>query len=439
MPVGAPQLSRAARANRLDDAIEPLHTRPVPIAHALLLENVHATAQEVLSAHDIAVTRVSAGLAGDDLVEAIRNVPGDGPVLIGIRSKTKVRTPVMEAVPRLAGIGCFCIGTDQVDLDDAARLGLSVFNAPFSSTRSVAELVLGQVIMLSRQIFPRNKAAHDGRWAKSASGSHEVRGKTLGIVGYGHIGSQLSVLAEALGLEVRYHDVVQKLPLGNAKNAESLNSLLANSDFVSLHVPDTEMTRGMIGEKELAQMKDGAFLINASRGKVVDIEALRGALADGRLAGAAIDVYPQEPAKAGDAFESPLRGLDNVILTPHIGGSTQEAQANIGREVARALVDYMHAGNTVGSVTLPHLDAPPIASGSARILNVHRNVPGVLSAVTRAVADSNVNITRQQLATKGDVGLLHIDVAAGDAKAVALAQAIRSMDTSVKTRLVGGA
>jgi D-3-phosphoglycerate dehydrogenase len=414
----------------------------VPRAHALLLENVHATATEVLGARDVEVRRMSTALDEDELVAALTDLPGDGPVLVGIRSKTHVTPRVFDAVPRLMAIGAFCIGTDQIALDVARRGGVAVFNAPFSSTRSVAELVVAEVVILSRQVVPRSKAAHAGQWDKSAAGSHEVRGKTLGIVGYGHIGSQVSILAEALGMEVLFFDIDKRLPLGRATPVASLAELLAQSDFVSLHVPDTELTRGMIGRDELAVMRKGSYLLNLSRGKVVDIPALRDAVVSGRLAGAAVDVYPKEPAGAHETFESELRGLDNVILTPHIGGSTQEAQANIGREVAEALARYLDAGSTLGCVTLPQVDLPRPAAARqgpvCRIVNVHQNVPGVLSAINRVVAESSINIVGQALSTMEDVGLLFMDVplAVDDARAHRLCEAISGLETSVRTRLL---
>lgn len=414
----------------------------MPRAHALLLENVHATAVEVLAAHDVEVRRMSTALDEDELVAALADLPGDGPVLVGIRSKTHVSPRVFDQVRRLMAIGAFCIGTDQIALDVARRSGVAVFNAPFSSTRSVAELVIAEVVILSRQVLPRSKAAHAGQWDKSAAGSHEVRGKTLGIVGYGHIGSQLSILAEALGMQVVFFDIDKKLPLGNATPLASLRELLAKSDFVSLHVPDTELTRGMIGPDELAAMRKGSYLLNLSRGKVVEIPALRDAVVSGHLAGASVDVYPREPAGAHELFESELRGLDNVILTPHIGGSTQEAQANIGREVAEALVRYLGAGSTLGCVTLPQLDLPkPVAARQGpvcRIVNVHQNVPGVLSAINHVVAESGINIVGQALATMEDVGLLFMDVplALDDPRADGLREAISVLDTSVRTRLL---
>lgn len=411
--------------------------RAVPRAHALLLENIHVSAHEEFARHDIVVHARGGGMSEAQLVQALRELPDDAPLILGIRSKSRVGAAVFEAAPRLTAMGAFCIGTDQIELSAARRRGIAVFNAPFSNTRSVAELVLGEIIMLSRQIFARSQAAHRGLWNKSAEGSHEVRGKTLGIIGYGHIGSQLSVLAESLGMSVLFHDIVPKLPLGNARVASDLADLLAQSDFVTLHVPDTELTRRMIGAAELAQMRPGAYLVNASRGQVVDIAALREAIVAGHVAGAAIDVFPVEPARVGDAFVSELRGLEQVILTPHIGGSTEEAQANIGREVASALSTYLVQGATIGSVSLPTLEGPPL-QGGCRILNIHRNVPGVLSAVNRVVAESGVNVTGQRLGTLEDVGLLLVDLplARGDREAEDLTRAIAELPTSLRTRIL---
>ncbi len=421
----------------VDESGDDLHTPRVSKAHALLLENVHATASEVLERAGVSVTRHGAGLDEKGLIEALRALPGSGPLFLGIRSKTKVTAAVMEAVPRLAGIGAFCIGTDQIDLEAARDRGVAAFNAPFSSTRSVAELVTGLVIMLARRIFPRDRAAQLGRWDKSARGNYEVRGKTLGIVGYGHIGSQVSVLAESLGMHVRYVDIVPKLPMGNANVVNELDELLAQSDFVSLHVPRSEMTRGMIGAGEIAKMKQGAYLINYSRGDVVDLDALRGAIESEHLAGAAVDVYPSEPASAGDAFSSVLQGLDNVILTPHIGGSTAEAQANIGREVGQSLSSFLVDGGTTGSVSLPEVEVPQRGKHS-RMLNIHRNVPGVLSKINQVIAESGVNIVGQRLATSDEVGVLVVDLAGDEISetATALSDAIAALDTTVRHRLL---
>ncbi len=411
---------------------------PAVTASALLLEKVHATAEKSLVDDGYAVTRINKGLTEDELIEALNALPA-GPVMVGIRSKTHITAKVLDAVPRLDAIGCFCIGTDQVALGHARASGVTVFNAPFSSTRSVAELVMADIVMLARRIFPRNAAAHVGSWEKGATGAHEVRGKTLGIIGYGHIGSQLGILAEAFGMNVQYFDIEKKLPLGNTNSVGTMDGLLESSDFVSLHVPDTETTRNMMTAAELGKMKRGAYLINLSRGKVVDIDALHAALESKALAGAAVDVYPTEPASNAEPFESPLRGLDNVILTPHIGGSTQEAQANIGLEVAQALDRFRRSGSTMGSVTLPNLDVPSPKVGGAvsRIINLHRNVPGVLSETNRVVAESGVNIVGQSLGTNEDVGLLYVDipVAADDAKAENLRAGIAALGTSLRTRI----
>jgi len=409
-------------------------------AQALLLESVHSTAVENLRGNGIKVETRPKGLGEAELIDSLGAL-GSGPVMVGIRSKTHITAKVFEAVPNLAAIGAFCIGTDQIDLEQARQRGVPVFNAPFSSTRSVAELVVAEVVMLSRGIFRRSTAAHAGKWAKSATGSHEVRGKTLGIIGYGHIGSQVSILAESLGMRVLFHDIDLKLPLGNAHASASLDELLTESDFVTLHVPDTPLTRAMITDNELGKMKPGSYLLNLSRGKVVDIAALRSRLESGHIAGAAVDVFPKEPASTELEFESELRGLDNVILTPHIGGSTVEAQANIGREVSDALVRWTKLGSTLGCRTLPQLDvpAPPRWDKKAsRIVNVHKNVPGVLSTINTAVASSAVNIVGQSLATTEDVGLLFIDVPIlpDDPKAAELRNAIAALETSIRTRLL---
>ena len=412
--------------------------RAVSSPNILLLESIHATAHEEFARHGVVVHTAPGAMNEAQLVSALNALPQGGPVMLGIRSKTQVTPAVFAAVPQLLAVGAFCIGTDQVALGEARQRGVGVFNAPFSNTRSVAELVLGEIIMLSRQVFARSAACHRGLWHKSADGSHEVRGKTLGIVGYGHIGSQLSVLAEALGMQVRYHDILAKLPLGNAQPCNSLHGLLGLADFVTLHVPDTELTRGMFGAAEISVMRPGSYLINASRGMVVDLAALRDGLERGRLAGAAVDVFPSEPSKVGDVFDSPLRGLESVILTPHIGGSTQEAQANIGREVATSLAAHLTTGSTTGCVTLPNIDAA-ILRGGARILNIHRNVPGVLSAVNQLLADSGVNITGQSLATIEAIGLLHVDVPLrpDDPKIHQLGAAIAALPTSLRTRVIG--
>ena len=422
---------------RLPGPAETSTLRAVPRAHVLLSESIHLSANDAFERADIQVHRTTAGLGPDELISTLQAIPGNEPIMIGVRSKTKVRVPVFDAVPRLAAVGAFCIGTDQIDLDRAREGGVAVFNAPFSNTRSVAELVIAEIVILSRQIFARSLAAHEGRWLKNAKGAHEVRGKKLGIIGYGHIGSQLSILAEALGLQVHYYDIVNRLPLGNASSVDSLDTLLAESDFVSLHVPNTEQTRGMIGEAEIAKLKPGAYLINASRGSVVDLDALAAAIDSGRVAGAAIDVYPKEPKGAGDRFESPLQGKPEVILTPHIGGSTQEAQANIGREVSEALAAYMVSGRTTSCITVPQVDTSDLRKG-CRLVNIHADVPGVLSAVNRVVAEVGINITGQHLVTGEGNGLLIMDLAVprDDERAAALRTGIAALEHSKRTRII---
>jgi D-3-phosphoglycerate dehydrogenase len=353
---------------------------------------------------------------------------------VGIRSKTQLTQPLLEANHHLVVVGAFCIGTDQVATLAANKVGVPVFNAPYSNTRSVAELVIAEVISLARQLGDRNLKAHQGEWLKSAEGSHEVRGKTLGIVGYGHIGSQVSVLAEALGMRVVYFDVIKKLPLGNSQSCRTLEDVLAAADFVSLHVPDTEQTRDMITEKHLTLMKTGACLINASRGRVVKIGDLAQAIRGKKLAGAAIDVFPEEPASNKEKFVSELQGLPNVILTPHIGGSTLEAQEAIGAEVAHSFIGYLKTGSTRGAVNFPNVDLPVLHHGCHRIINVHRNVPGVLSEINGIVSEVGANIQAQSLSTDPQIGYLVMDLEKAEANPVA--QRIAQLETSIKTRVV---
>lgn len=380
----------------------------------LLLEGIHPSAVDVLHAAGYTqVETVAGALPEDELRRRIADVH-----FVGIRSRTQLTAEVFAAAQKLVAVGCFCIGTNQVDLDAARERGIAVFNAPYSNTRSVAELVLGEAILLLRGVPEKNAVAHRGGWLKSAENAYEIRGKTLGIVGYGSIGTQLSVLAEALGMHVIFHDVVNKLPLGNARQAPSLQALLAQSDIVSLHVPELPSTQWMIGAAEIAAMKPGAILINASRGTVVEIEPLAEALRAKRLLGAAIDVFPTEPRSNKEEFVSPLRGLDNVILTPHIGGSTMEAQANIGLEVAEKLVRYSDNGTSITSVNFPEV-ALPAHPGKHRILHVHRNVPGVLSAINQVFADKQINIAAQYLQTSDTIGYVVIDL---DAQSSELAQ-----------------
>ena len=353
--------------------------------------------------------------------------------IVGIRSRTQLNAAVLAEARRLIAIGCFCIGTSQVDLDAAEQLGIPVFNAPYSNTRSVAELVVAEAIMLMRGIPQKSAQCHRGGWSKSAVGSHEVRGKTIGIVGYGHIGTQVGLIAEALGMRVIFHDVEAKLALGNAQVAAGLDDLLARSDVVTLHVPETAATRDMVGVAQLASMRRGAHLVNASRGTVVDIDALAAALQSGQLGGAAVDVFPVEPKGNDDRFESPLVGLDNVILTPHIGGSTLEAQDNIGREVAAKLVRYSDNGSTLSSVNYPEVTLPE-HDGSLRLLHIHRNVPGVMSRVNEIFSQAGVNIDGQFLRTHPEVGYVVIDVTASDEQATQLKDQLAAIPGTLRTR-----
>jgi len=371
----------------------------------VLLEGIHPWAVEAL--HEDGYTQVVTSpkaLAGQALTDAIADAH-----FIGIRSRTFLTEEVLAQAPKLTAIGCFCIGTNQVDLDAAMRRGIPVFNAPFSNTRSVAELVLAELIMLMRGIPEKNAILHRGGWVKSAANSNEVRGKTLGIVGYGHIGTQIGVLAEQLGMRVIFHDIDAKLPLGNARQMPTLDSLLAESDVVSLHVPETAETRNLMGAAQLQRMKPGSHLINASRGTVVDIDALAQALESKHLLGAAIDVFPVEPQGNDSAFESVLTRFDNVLLTPHIGGSTAEAQANIGREVAAKLIRYSNNGSTNSSVNFPEVALPEHA-GRSRLLHIHRNIPGVLAQVNERFSKASINIAAQYLRTNAEVGYVVIDV-----------------------------
>jgi len=355
--------------------------------------------------------------------------------IVGIRSRTHLSDDVLQRARRLIAVGCFCIGTNQVDLAAARRLGMPVFNAPYSNTRSVAELVIAETIMLLRGVPQKNALCHRGGWTKSALGSYEVRGKTLGVVGYGHIGTQVGLLAEALGMQVIFHDVETKLALGNARAAASLDDLLASADVVSLHVPETPATKWMIGARQLAAMRRGALLLNASRGSVVDIDALAGSLRDGHLAGAAVDVFPVEPQGNEDTFESPLRGMDNVILTPHIGGSTLEAQDNIGIEVASKLVRYSDNGSTLSAVNFPEVSLPEHPR-SRRLLHIHRNVPGVMSRINEIFSSGNINIDAQFLQTDAEVGYVVIDVAADAPQAAHLKDRLAQVPGTLRSRVL---
>ncbi len=371
----------------------------------LLLEGIHPVAQEIILSQGYKqVETLKQALSGDDLAQALQGVH-----FLGIRSRSQLTAEVLQAVDRLVAVGCFCIGTNQVNLEAARQDGIPVFNAPFSNTRSVAELALAEIIMLMRGIPQRSAAAHRGEWLKSATHSHEIRGKTLGIIGYGHIGTQLGILAESLGMRVLYYDIEHKLPLGNALHRPSLNDLLGESHVVSLHVPETEQTRNLVDAEFIRSMRPGAFLINASRGTVVDIDALDSALEARHLGGAAIDVFPAEPSDKAETFQSPLRGRDNVILTPHIGGSTEEAQENIAMEVAGKLVKYSDNGSTVSAVNFPQVSLPDHDNVS-RILHIHRNEPGVLQNINSVFSGNQVNIASQYLDTHGGIGYVVMDL-----------------------------
>ncbi len=395
----------------------------------LLLEGVHDNAVQTLKNAGYSQIECHAGaLPEDELLAKIADVH-----FVGLRSRTQLTTEVLHAAKKLVAIGCFCIGTNQVDLKTAAEKGIAVFNAPYSNTRSVAELVIAQAILLLRGIAEKNAKAHRGVWQKSAEHSYEIRGKTLGIVGYGSIGMQLSVIAESLGMHVLFYDVVSKLPLGNAQQVGSMNELLAQSDVVSLHVPDTPSTRKMMTAAQFAQMKPGAIFINAARGTVVEIDALVEVLKTKHLAGAAVDVFPVEPKTNKDEFISPLREFDNVFLTPHIGGSTMEAQANIGSEVAEKLVRYSDNGTTTSSVNMPEV-ALPAHPGRHRILHIHRNQPGVMAAINRVFSDLEANIAAQFLQTNEHIGYVVMDMDAEHSREV-LAQ-LHEVDGTLKARLL---
>ncbi len=371
----------------------------------LFLENISDVAvQHFKDAGYSNVKKLSGALSEEQLVKEIKNVH-----LLGIRSKTKITQRVLDAAEKLQAIGCFCIGVNQVDLAAATHKGVAVFNAPYSNTRSVAELVIGASIMLIRKIVDKNAAAHKGVWLKDAAGSYELRGKTLGIIGYGNIGSQLSVLAESLGMKVIFYDTETKLPLGNASSLKTLKELVSKADVVSLHVPELPTTKNLINKTLLKSFKKGSILINYARGEVVELDALAKSLADGQLSGAAIDVFPWEPEKNGDTFTTPLQGLSNVLLTPHIGGSTQEAQNNIGVDVSAKLFNYLEKGVSFGSHTVPALSLPP-QENTHRILHIHNNVPGVLSEINTQLSKNKINILAQYLTTNENIGYVVLDI-----------------------------
>lgn len=395
----------------------------------LLLEGIHESAAEQLREHGYTnLVEEKTALQGEALATALQDVH-----ILGIRSRTQLTEEVLKQAPRLMAVGCFCIGTNQVQLDAARREGIPVFNAPYSNTRSVAELVLAEMILLLRRVPERSMQMHRSQWQKSAASSFEVRGKTLGVVGYGNIGAQLGVLAEALGMKVRFYDVVKRLKLGNADQVDSLHELLGAADIVSLHVPSTPQTANLITAKEIAVMKPGAVLINASRGNVVDIDALASALRDGHLQGAAIDVFPEEPKSNDEPFESPLIGIDNVILTPHVGGSTLEAQQSIGIEVAEKLVRYSDNGSSLSSVNFPEV-ALPEHEGKHRLLHIHENQPGVMSHINQVFSEAGLNIAAQYLQTRDDVGYVVMDIDSDHSERGLTA--LRTVPGTIKTRVL---
>lgn len=396
----------------------------------VLAENIAPSAADVLARAGIRDVRRLPRAVGSGDAEALAGVH-----VLGIRSRTQVTTGLLDAAPALVAVGCFSVGTNQVDLNAARARGIPVFNAPFSNTRSVAELTIGEIVMLLRRITPRSHEAHLGGWDKSAENSYEVRGKTLGIVGYGNIGAQLSNLAEAMGMRVIFFDLTDRLRHGNTEPADSLDALLAASDVVSLHVPETPLTHGLMNAERIGRMKAGAYLINNSRGTVVDLDALAAALRQGRLRGAAVDVFPVEPRSNDERFVSPLQGIPNVILTPHIGGSTEEAQDRIGSEVARKLVDYVETGSTLGAVNFPQVQIPPRVGG-VRFLHVHRNVPGVLGHVNQAFARRDVNIASQYLQTEGELGYVVVEADAAPADRSGILAELDAIEGTVRTRLI---
>ena len=395
----------------------------------LLLEGVHQNALDVLKGAGYTnIEYHKKALDGEELIEAIKDAH-----FVGIRSRTHLTKEVLEHAPKLVAIGCFCIGTNQVDLAEAKRRGIPVFNAPFSNTRSVAELVLAEIILLMRQVPKANMEVHRGVWNKSAAGANEVRGKKLGIIGYGHIGSQLSVIAEAVGMQIYFYDTENKLPLGNAQQVASLEELLSSCDAVSLHVPENASTKNLMSAERIAQLKEDAILINAARGTVVDLDALAARLEANTLRGAAIDVFPVEPASINDPFESPLRKFDNVILTPHIGGSTAEAQENIGTEVANKFVKYSDNGSTLSAVNFPEVSLPA-NNNAKRLLHIHQNKPGILNKINQVFVDQNVNIAGQYLQTDPEIGYVVIDVQLEDSSEAL--KRLKEIDGTIKARVL---
>jgi len=408
---------------------EQLTSYPKDKINILFLENLSQSAKiQFENAGYRNIRTLSGALSEEDLIKEIKNVH-----LLGIRSKTQITERVLENATKLQAIGCFCIGVNQVDIDAATKKGIAVFNAPYSNTRSVAELVLGAAIMLIRRIPDKNSAAHKGIWLKEASNSYELRGKTIGIVGYGNIGTQVSILAEAFGMHVIYYDIVTRLPLGNAQSRKTLEELVFEADIVTLHIPDTRQTKNLINANVLSQFKKGSILINYARGEVVDVDALAEQLKSKRLNGAAIDVFPLEPEKSGDNFISPLQGLPNVLLTPHIGGSTEEAQLNIGIDVSQKLFNFLELGSTNGSHSVPEINLPA-QEGTHRILHIHNNIPGVLSAINSSLSANHINILSQYLKTNEDIGYVVLDIdSALSAQAFELLKDIKG---TIKVRMV---
>lgn len=395
----------------------------------LFLENISDAAVQYFKIQGYTdVKKISGALSEEELIKVIKDVH-----ILGIRSKTFISKKVVDSAKKLQAIGCFCIGTNQVDMKACKQKGIAVFNAPYSNTRSVAELVIGSSIMLIRKIIDKNNAAHKGIWNKDAKGSFELRGKTLGLIGYGNIGTQTSIMAEAMGMKVKFYDIETKLPLGNAQAVKSIKELVSTTDIVSLHVPETSATKNLINKDVLKQFKQGSILINYARGEVVDLDALAAALKSKHISGAAIDVYPWEPEKNGDTFETPLQGLSNVILTPHIGGSTEEAQENIGEDVSIKLYQYLERGVSNGSLSIPTISLPPV-DGAHRILHIHNNVPGVLSAINTVMSKNKINIVGQYLKTNDEIGYVVLDV---DSKLSKTALALlKEVKETIRVRLL---
>jgi len=395
----------------------------------LFLENISDKAVQYFKQQGYAdVKKVAGALSEEELIKVIKDVH-----ILGIRSKTFISKKVLDSAKKLQAIGCFCIGVNQVDLKACKQKGIAVYNAPYSNTRSVAELVIGASILLIRKILDKNKAAHNGIWNKDAKGSFELRGKTMGIIGYGNIGTQLSVMAEAMGMRVQFYDIETKLPLGNAQARKSIKEIVSSSDIISLHVPETNQTKNLINKALIKQFKSGSILVNYARGEVVDLDALAEAIKEKHIAGAAIDVFPIEPEKNGDAFSTPLQGLSNVLLTPHIGGSTEEAQENIGEDVSIKLYQYLERGVSNGSHTIPSLSLPPV-DGAHRILHIHKNVPGVLGAINTLLSKNKINIVGQYLKTNDEIGYVVLDV---DSKLSKQAMALlKEVKETIKVRML---